>query len=91
MDLSRGDGAEVEVVAAFPIDLMDQIMLVTDGGKLIRSPVTDVRIAGRKTRGVLLFRVSDDERVVSVGRLDEDEEDEEDEAEEEAPDSGETP
>ena len=62
--------------AAFPIDPADQIMLVTDGGKLIRSPVNDVRIASRKTRGVLLFRVGNGERVVSVERLEEDEDQE---------------
>ena len=72
MDLSRQKGAETAVVAAFPIQEGDQIMLVTDAGKLIRSPVHDVRIAGRKTRGVLLFRVANDERVVSVERVEED-------------------
>ena len=44
-------------------------MLVTNGGQLIRLPVADIRIAGRTTRGVTLFRVSEDERVVSVTRL----------------------
>jgi DNA gyrase subunit A len=44
-------------------------MLVTDGGRLIRLPVKDIRIAGRRTRGVTLFRVDADERIVSVTRL----------------------
>ena len=44
-------------------------MLVTDGGRLIRLPVDDIRIAGRTTRGVTLFRVDADERIVSVTRL----------------------
>ena len=44
-------------------------MLVTDGGQLIRSPVHDVRIASRRTQGVTLFKVSKDERVVSVAWL----------------------
>ncbi len=75
MDLNRGS-AELPstVVAAFPIDANDQIMLVTDRGQLIRSPVHDVRIAGRTTRGVTLFRVGPDEKVVSVARLEDDEE-----------------
>ncbi|MCK5623824.1 MAG: DNA gyrase subunit A, partial [Alphaproteobacteria bacterium] len=64
------------VVAAFPVEPTDQIMLVTDAGKLIRCPIDDVRIAGRKTQGVTLFRVDSDERVVSVARLREDGEDE---------------
>ncbi|MDX1401142.1 MAG: DNA gyrase C-terminal beta-propeller domain-containing protein, partial [Kiloniellales bacterium] len=78
MDLSRHNGAKSAVVAAFPIEEGDQIMLVTDAGKLIRSPVLDVRIAGRTTRGVLLFRVAEDERVVSVERVEEDVENDED-------------
>ena len=53
-------------------------MMVTDGGKLIRMPVSDIRIAGRKTQGVILFRTSDDERVVSVTWLNADEGDEDD-------------
>jgi DNA gyrase subunit A len=64
------------VVAAFPVEPTDQIMLVTDAGKLIRCPIDDVRIAGRKTQGVTLFRVDSDERVVSVARLSESGEDE---------------
>jgi DNA gyrase subunit A len=58
-----------QVVATFPIAASDQIMLVTNGGQLIRSPVHDVRIASRRTQGVTLFKVSDDERVVSVAWL----------------------
>jgi len=69
------------VVAAFPVEPTDQIMLVTDGGQLIRCPVDDIRIAGRKTQGVTLFRVDEDERVVSVARLEEETEDNESNAE----------
>ena len=76
MDLNRGKETPASVVAAFPIESAEQIMLVTDGGKLIRSPVDGVRIVGRKTRGVLLFRVGEGERVVSVERLDEENDDE---------------
>ena len=72
-----------EVVSSFPIEDDNQIMMVTDGGKLIRMPVEDIRIAGRKTQGVILFRTAEDEKVVSVTWLDADAEDEE-ELEEEA-------
>ncbi len=68
------------VVAAFPLEESDQIMLVTDGGQLIRTPVDDIRIAGRNTQGVTIFRTREDEKVVSVGRIEE--VDDEDEAEE---------
>ena len=51
-------------------------MLVTDQGKMIRTTVGDIRIAGRNTQGVTIFRVADNERVVSVARIDESEDDE---------------
>ncbi len=57
------------LIAAFPISDDDQVMLVTDGGQLIRTPVDDIRIAGRATQGVTLFRTAEGERVVSVARL----------------------
>jgi DNA gyrase subunit A len=62
-----------EVVASFPVRQADQIMLVTDSGQLIRTGVNDIRIAGRKTQGVTVFKVDEAERVVSVTRLGEDE------------------
>ncbi len=71
MQLTERNGNEV--VASFPILDKDQLMLVTDKGKLIRCPVNDIRIAGRQTQGVTLFNVSDDERVVSVAKLEENE------------------
>ena len=55
-----------EVIATFPIADDEQIMLVTNGGKLIRTPVTDIRIAGRNTQGVTLFKTAEGEKVVSV-------------------------
>jgi len=58
-----------DVVAAFPVQSDDQIMMITDAGKLIRIPVNDVRIAGRATKGVNMFQTSDQEKVVSVARL----------------------
>ncbi len=61
-----------EIVSSFPIEDDNQIMMVTDGGKLIRMPVSDIRIAGRKTQGVILFRTAENEKVVSVTWLDAD-------------------
>jgi DNA gyrase subunit A len=60
------------LVASFAIDHSDQIMLVTDGGQLIRCPVDDVRIAGRNTQGVRIFKTEAEERVVSVERIPDD-------------------
>ncbi|RAU22593.1 DNA gyrase subunit A [Paramagnetospirillum kuznetsovii] len=57
------------VVASFPVDHEDEIMLVSDGGKLIRMPVDDIRIVGRRTQGVTLLRTAEGERVVSAARL----------------------
>lgn len=65
-----------EVIAAFPIDVKDQLMMVTDNGRLIRVPVHDVRIAGRNTQGVTLFKVGEEELIVSVDRILETEDDE---------------
>jgi len=59
------------IVASFPIEDSDQIMLVTDGGQLIRCPVDGIRIAGRGTQGVIVFDTAEGERVVSVERLSE--------------------
>ena len=60
------------LVASFPVSHSDQIMLVTDGGQLIRCPVDDVRIAGRNTQGVRIFKTAADEDVVSVEGVSED-------------------
>jgi DNA gyrase subunit A len=57
------------VIASFPVRDGDQLVLVTDQGQLIRIPVDDIRIAGRRTQGVTLFRVAADEQVVSVAHL----------------------
>jgi DNA gyrase subunit A len=62
------------IVASFPIEETDQIMLVTDRGQLIRCPVDGIRIAGRSTQGVIVFDTAEDERVVSVERLSEESE-----------------
>jgi DNA gyrase subunit A len=63
------------LVASFPVDPSDQIMLVTDGGQLIRCPVHDIRVAGRGTQGVIVFKTAEDEKVVSVERLSDEGED----------------
>jgi DNA gyrase subunit A len=57
------------VCASFPVDDTDQIMLVTDGGQLIRTPIGGIRIAGRNTQGVTIFRTGEAEKVVSVERI----------------------
>ncbi len=64
------------LVASFPIEASDEIMLVTDGGQLIRCPVDGIRKAGRSTQGVIVINTADDEHVVSVERLGDDEGDE---------------
>ncbi len=72
--------ADVEnngVVASFPVVEDTGLVMMTDGGQLIRTGVDEVRIAGRSTRGVTLFRVGDDERVVTVTHLSDDDDDEE--------------
>jgi DNA gyrase subunit A len=58
-----------KLVASFPVEESDQIMLVTDKGQLIRCPVADIRIAGRSTQGVIVFDTADDEHVVSVEHI----------------------
>jgi DNA gyrase subunit A len=58
-----------KLVASFPVEEADQLMLVTDGGKLIRTPVNGIRIAGRSTQGVIVFNTADDEKVMSVERI----------------------
>jgi DNA gyrase subunit A len=64
------------LVASFPVEESDQIMLVTDGGQLIRCPVDGIRIAGRSTQGVIVFSTAEGERVASVERLSEEGEEE---------------
>jgi DNA gyrase subunit A len=80
IDTSERNGS---VIASFPVEDSDQIMLITNKGKLIRMPVKDIRIAGRNTQGVTLFRLNDDEKVMSAARIaDTGEDDEELEGEE---------
>jgi DNA gyrase subunit A len=57
------------LVASFPVDHADQIMLITNGGQTIRVPVEGIRIAGRATQGVIVFDTGEGERVVSVEHI----------------------
>lgn len=66
-----------KLVALFPVEASDQILLVSDGGQLIRVPVGGIRIAGRSTKGVTIFNTADGEKVVSVERISETDGDEE--------------
>ena len=60
------------MVAGFPVNHSDQIMLVTDSGQLIRCMVDEIGITGRRTQGVWIFRVEDEEKVVSVSLIGDD-------------------
>ncbi|MDA0241175.1 MAG: DNA gyrase subunit A, partial [Proteobacteria bacterium] len=68
MDLKRGKDSTA-LVASFPVVASDELVMVSDGGQLIRMGVDGISFSGRKARGVTLFRVGDDERVVSVTRM----------------------
>jgi len=81
-DLTKKGG---RLAASFPVDDGDQILLVTDQGQLIRTPVSQVRMVGRNTSGVIIFRTSAEEHVVSVERL---AEQAEDDIETEVPEAG---
>ncbi len=61
------------VVASFPAHNGQQLMLVTDQAKLIRTTVGSIRVAGRNTQGITIFRVGANEHVVSAAKIDEDE------------------
>jgi DNA gyrase subunit A len=71
IDTSERNGS---VVASFPAHNGEQIMLVTDQAKMIRTMVGDIRIMGRNTQGVTLFDVAEKEQVVSAARIEEGEE-----------------
>jgi DNA gyrase subunit A len=75
MDVRERDGTirkkTGKLIASFPAEDGDQIMLVTDGGQLIRTRVEGIRIAGRSTQGVIVFDTAEGERVVSVERISE--------------------
>ncbi len=73
IDTSERNGG---VVASFPVRQGEQLMLVTDQAKVIRTTVGDIRIMGRNTQGVTIFRIAENEHVVSVAKIDESEEEE---------------
>jgi DNA gyrase subunit A len=70
IDLAKVPGNSV--ISSFPVEANTELVMMTDGGQLIRTGVSDVRIAGRSTRGVTLFRVAEDENVVTVTALQDD-------------------
>jgi DNA gyrase subunit A len=73
IDTSERNGC---VVASFPAHTGEQLMLITDQGKMIRTTVGDIRVMGRNTQGVTIFRIADREQVVSVAKIDESDEEE---------------
>jgi DNA gyrase subunit A len=86
IDTSERNG---NVVASFPVKPGEQLMLVTDQAKMIRTTVGDIRVMGRNTQGVTILRVGDGERVVSVAKIEETDDEIEVEADGElAPDDG---
>ena len=56
------------VAASFPAKLTDSVMLITNKGKIIRIPVSGIRISGRSTQGVTLFKLSGDEKICNVAK-----------------------
>ncbi|MEO1398825.1 MAG: DNA gyrase C-terminal beta-propeller domain-containing protein, partial [Pseudomonadota bacterium] len=80
------------LVAAFPVEDSDQIMLVSNAGQLIRVPVENIRFTSRASKGVRVFRTAEDENVVSVERISDPEGDEDEAAdgtnEDDGPDTG---
>jgi DNA gyrase subunit A len=74
------------LVATFPVAADDQIMMISDGGQVIRVPVTGIRFASRATKGVTIFKTAEGEKVVSVERISEPQDDDADQAA--APETG---
>ena len=76
-NLDRGKKSDpAQLVRSMSIEEDNQLMIVTDGGQLIRCPVRNISIVSRSARGVTVIRVKDSERVVSVGRIEETEDEE---------------
>jgi DNA gyrase subunit A len=73
IDTSERNG---RVVASFPAHTGEQLMLITDQGKMIRTTVGDIRVMGRNTQGVTIFKVGNNEHVVGVAKIDESDEEE---------------
>jgi DNA gyrase subunit A len=88
IDTSERNG---RVVASFPVKQGEQLILVTDQAKMIRTTVGDIRIAGRNTMGVTIFKVAENEHVVSVAKIEESDDEGEielDAGDEKAPEEG---
>jgi DNA gyrase subunit A len=66
IDTSARNG---KVVASFPVEDGDHVVMMSDGGRIIRMSVDDIRVAGRNTQGVTLFTTAEGEKVVSVAHL----------------------
>ena len=66
MGISKKNG---NVVGSFPVEATDQIMLMTNKGTLIRTPVQDIRVCGRTSQGVITFRTEAKEQVISAVRI----------------------
>lgn len=64
-----GGRAGTRLAAAFPVDETDELLMVTTSGQMIRTRVSQVRVVGRSSQGVTIFRTAEGERVVSVERL----------------------
>ncbi len=75
-ELGRKGTEDAELVRSFTIEDEDQIMIVTDGGLLIRCPVKNIRIVSRSSRGVTVIKPREGEKVVSVERILESEDEE---------------
>ena len=79
IELSRGKKEpSSKIVAAFTVKDSDQLVMVSDAGQIIRCPIDQISIIGRSGRGVTIFKVADEERLVSVSRFRDLEDDEED-------------
>lgn len=88
-NLDRGKKSDdAKLVRSMSIEEDNQLMIVTDGGQLIRCPVGNISIVSRSARGVTVIRVKNEERVVSVGRIEETEDEDEADA---SVEGGETP
>lgn len=66
------------LIAAFPVEESDQLMMVSDGGQLIRLPVEGIRFTKRASKGVRVFKTASEEKVVSVERISEPETEDDD-------------
>ncbi len=73
------------LIAAFPVEESDQLMMVSDGGQLIRLPVEGIRFTKRASKGVRVFKTASEEKVVSVERISEPEAEDDGEPQADAP------